>query len=111
MGFSKLIIVSRCGGFIDLVRRESGEQCGWLINGQTTPCFGMLETVDNLYTGIETWFDPNLIELSANMHLAYEMWKENPQEGLKTHGINAKKRAQEFSYENVGNIIRKLLDD
>lgn len=109
MGFGNPIMVSRCGGFIDLMGLE--ENCGWLIGGQTTPCFGMLETVDNLFTGEEIWFDPDLIELSESMQVAYDMWKHDPQGTLKTMGKNAKERAREFSYANVGKIINGLLND
>ena len=109
LGFGNPIIVSQCGGFIDLLGKGSGG--GWFVDGQTTPCFGMSETTNYLYTGEEVWFDPNLIRLSEHMGMAYQMWKRDPNGTLKAMGKNAKKRAQEFSYTNVGNIIRKLLDD
>lgn len=108
MGFENLIIASRCGGFIDLIGEEK-ESCGWLIEGQTTPCFGMLETVDNLFTGSEIWFDPDLIELSESMHMAYDRWQTNPQGAFKTLGENAKKRVQEFSYAKIGDQISQKL--
>lgn len=108
MGFGNPIMVSRCGGFIDLVGWEE-ENCGWLIEGQTTPCFGMLETVDNLYTGTEVWFDPDLVELSEFMQVAYDMWKHDPQGALKSLGKNGSTRAKNFSYAIVGEKINQML--
>ena len=108
MGFGNPIIVSRCGGFIDLIE-PAEEDCGWLVEGQTCPCFGMLETVDNLYTGEEIWFDPDLIELSECMQAAYDMWKYEPEGALKTLGKNGNKRAKDFSYATVGGKINQML--
>lgn len=108
MGFGNPIMVSRCGGFIDLMGQKE-ENCGWLIEGQTCPCFGMLEGVDNLFTGTEIWFDPDLIELSEFMQTAYDMWKHDPGGALKSLGKNGSIRAKDFSYEMIGEKINRML--
>lgn len=122
MGFGRPVILSNWGSYPELTYgqatrfwqandntfRYPGEiDCGWLIRGQLTPCFGQIDSFPDLYTGDESWFEPNLCHLIECMKDAYEEWNSGV---LLLKGEAAKKRARVFSYNKVGTIAKALLD-
>lgn len=122
MGFGNPVILSNWGAFPELTNSEAikywkpldhkfihsgGIDCGWLVRGQLTPCFGMVDSFPDLYTGDELWFDPDIEHLIECMRRAYLEWQNNT---LHIRGKAAKERASEFSYEKVGIIARELLN-
>lgn len=131
MGFGKPVILSNWGSFPELTYAQAksywngdrqtthlsdrltfnhpGEiDCGWLIRGQLTPCFGHVDSFPDLYTGDEFWFDPDMEHLIACMKQAYVEWQSGD---LDKRGSAAKKRAAEFSYDKVGLIAKRLLEE
>lgn len=121
MGFGKPVILSNWGAYPELVCKQacdcwepeahkfrwSGEiDCGWLIKGQLTPCFGAVESFPDLYTGQERWFDPDVSHLVECMRAGYKEWLDKE---LGIRGQAAKERATEFSYEKVGQLAKGLL--
>lgn len=121
LGFGRPVILSNWGSYPELTYgqatrfwqasdntfRYPGEiDCGWLIKGQLTPCFGQIDSFPDLYTGDESWFEPDVCHLIECMREAYEEWGDG---SLRIKGEAAKYRAREFSYNNVGQIARKLL--
>lgn len=121
MGFGNPVILSNWGAFPELTCAQASEywepktkkfrwpgeiDCGWLIKGQLTPCFGAVESFPDLYTGAELWFDPDIEQLITHMKRAYIEWQDGK---LQIRGEAAKKRAAEFSYIKVGQIARELL--
>ena len=124
MGFGNPVILSNWGSYPELMHRQSwpldkkeswicqdanpGEiDCGWLIDGQLTPCFGMTDSFPDLYTGDEQWFDPNICHLIECIQQAYDRWNNGE---LNIMGKAAMKHATNFSYENVGAIAKELLE-
>jgi len=122
MGFGNPVILSNWGAFPELTYpqaerywmpesqqfRHPGEiDCGWLVKGQLTPCFGHTESFPDLYTGSEMCFDPDIGHLVQCMQQAYSEWQDD---SLGKKGQAAKKRAMEFSYEKVGRIAQELLE-
>jgi len=81
--------------------------CGWLVNGFLTPCFGHTDSFGDIYTGSESWFEPNICHLSECMKQAYAEWEKGD---LSKRDKAAKKRVTEFNYDKVGRTARKLLD-
>lgn len=81
--------------------------CGWLVDGFLTPCFGATDSFPDLYTGKEFWFEPNIEQLINCMQRAYVKWQDKQ---LGVIGEAAKERAAEFSYDKVGQIARELLE-
>jgi glycosyltransferase involved in cell wall biosynthesis len=82
--------------------------CGWLVKGQLTYCFGQLNGFNDMYTGSEKWFDiclPSFVETLKRAYLEYG------NETLKERGLAAEKRIRAFSHENVGIILKGLLND
>jgi glycosyltransferase involved in cell wall biosynthesis len=121
MGFGKPVILSNWGSFPELTYAQANKywepeidqfkwpghiDCGWLIKGQLTPCFGMTESFPDLYTGDELWFEPDVSHLVTCMQDAYQEWVDG---NLDIRGKAAQKRAFEFSYNNVGKTAKELL--
>lgn len=122
MGFKNPVILSNWGSYPELTYAQAFEywkpeahkfkwpgeiDCGWLIKGQLTPCFGATDSFPDLYTGQEFWYDPDICHLIECMQQAYKEWQDKK---LYIRSQAAKKRALEFSYENVGKIARGLLE-
>lgn len=123
MGFGNPVILSNWGAFPELTYAQAstywksethqfkwpGEiDCGWLVKGQLTPCFGHVDSFPDLYTGDEFWFDPDIEHLIACMRQAYAEWQNDE---LNKRGSAAKRRAADFSYAKVGQIAQQLLSD
>lgn len=131
MGFGNPVILSNWGSFPELTYAQAksywngdrrtqhlsdrltfkhpGEiDCGWLIHGQLTPCFGQTDSFPDLYTGDEFWFDPNIEHLIVCMKQAYTEWQNGE---LNKRGLAAMKRAAQFSYNKIGVIAKKLLEE
>lgn len=120
LGFGKLLIVSKHGGFVDLASKYTYQTIdgnkhpvgvvsqGYcrFIEGQYTPCFGMLHHPDHLYSGKNLWFDPSVENLSAHMTTYYQMYLEN---NISKYREAARSRAFQFSRENVGQIAKNIL--
>lgn len=122
MGFGNPVILSNWGSFPELTYAQASEywepdsrkfkwsgeiNCGWLIKGQLTSCFGHTDSFPDLYTGKELWFDPNMEHMTICLKKAYSEWQDGT---LAKRGAAAKKRAAEFSYEKVGLIAKELLE-
>jgi len=121
MGFGNPVILSNWGSFPELMNEEAERfwmpqvqkfahpgkvDCGWLIEGQLTPCFGHVDSFPDLYTGDEYWFDPDIQHLVQCMRQAYIEWQN---ETLTYRGQAAKNRAIQFSYQKIGLTVQQLL--
>ena len=122
MGFGNPVILSNWGSFPELMCPQAKDywepntnkfrwpghvDCGWLVRGQLTPCFGHVDSFPDLYTGDELWFDPDMEHLIECMKEAYEEWIEG---SLISRQQAARSRAAIFSYSNVGKIAKELLE-
>lgn len=123
MGFGNPTILSNWGSYPELMDQHAGKfwqpkankfrpslgmnnDCGWLIDGQLTPCFGQVDSFPDLYTGDELWFDPNMEHMIYCMQEAYREWQNG---SLTKRGKSAALRAADFSYNKVGKIAKQLL--
>lgn len=102
LGFGRSPIVSNCTGFASYIDND----CGWLVNGQWDYCFGENETFPFLYTANEQWFEVSVPHLTQCMREAYE--NKQLKEQKAQNGIN---RINNFSYQTVGQNIKKILDE
>lgn len=123
MGFGKPVILSNWGSYPELTCDKASEywqqenkkftwpgeiDCGWLVKGQLTPCFGQTDSFPDLYTGDEFWFEPDIEHLIHCMKQAYTEWKTGE---LNERGLAARIRAAQFNYESVGSIAKKFLEE
>lgn len=122
MGFGNPVILSNWGSFPELTYGQAAKywepttrkfkwpgeiDCGWLVKGQLTPCFGNVESFPDLYTGDEFWFEPDLEHLINCMRSAYSEWQNGE---LEVRRLAAKKRASQFSYTKIGELASRLLE-
>ena len=100
MAMGKTPIVTACGGFLDYVNGD----CGWLVPGRREPVFGEKDTFQDLFTGYEHWTAIDVDKLRFAMREAYEddVLRRHKAEG----GID---RAFDFSYERVGELMKRFL--
>lgn len=118
MGFGNPVILSNWGSYPELTYEQAftnwtGEEfrfehidCGWLIDGQLTPCFGQVDSFPDLYTGSESWYDPDICHMIKCMQEAYREWQNG---SLAKRGEVSARRAADFSYDKVGKIAKQLL--
>lgn len=121
LAFGRPVILSNWGSFPELTYcqaskyweqetrqfKHPGEiDCGWLVKGQLTFCFGNVDSFPDLYTGSESWYEPDICHLGECMKQAYSEWCNKT---LHIRGQAAHQRAKEFSYEKVGKIAKELL--
>lgn len=76
---------------------------GTLINGVQSVCEHSDSAFPNIFTGRELWFTPDEQEIKSAMRFYYD----NRGNTDKTKGLEC---AEKFSYENVGNIIKEILN-
>lgn len=121
MCFGNPVILSNWGSYPELMYKQSGSywessknefkwpgdvECGWLIKGQLTSCFGMIDSFPDLYTGSEMWYDPDICHLMECMKNAYNEWQDGK---INIRGKSAHNRGLDFSHKNVGTIAKELL--
>jgi glycogen synthase len=102
MCYGKTPICCNEGGpkeFID----SNNKDCGTLVNGTMTICNHSDPAFPNIFTGLEHWFTPSEKEIKKAMRYYYE----NKDKIDRSAGI---KYAEKFSYENVGTIIKDLIN-
>ena len=100
MCFGKTPICGNEGGPREFIKDKNA---GALISGVNGICEHADPAFPNIFTGRESWFVPDEEQVKAAMRFYYE----NKDIIDRTKGI---KDAEEFSYDNVGNLIRGLLD-
>ncbi|SVE10740.1 uncharacterized protein METZ01_LOCUS463594, partial [marine metagenome] len=92
MALGKTPICTSTGGPKDYLK-----DCGWLVQSNKTPCFGVLDSFKEMYVGNEEWDQIDLNELRKAMRSAYA--DQETRNKKARAGIN---RAYEYSYRTVG---------
>jgi len=100
MCFGKTPICSNEGGPKEFIKNRDS---GTLISGIRGVCEHSDAAFQNIFTGRESWFIPDEDEIKAAMRFYYE----NRESIDRSRGLAD---AQEFSYQNVGNLIKELLN-
>ena len=100
MGFGKTPICTNIGGMSDFIGNA-----GFLVEGAMEPVYDMLETFSNLFTGNEDWCSVSVQGLRECMRHVYEN-----QDALKNMKRKGLEQAYEYSHENIGSLIKELLD-
>lgn len=102
LGFGKAVIANKVGGLVDFI----DDSCGWLVDNREEPYFAQTDNLPNLYTANETCKAIDILGLRKAMREVFENHKLRKEKGEK-----AMDRIYNFSYEKVGNIMRKHLED
>ncbi len=105
MGFGKTPIVSRCTGYLDYIPCDE-----LLVDVQDDIVFGANDSLNDLYTGRETWYHADLIQLRKKMRGLYELSRTNDIK-YKELVSKCRERVFDFTYEKVGEIMKKSLNE
>jgi glycosyltransferase involved in cell wall biosynthesis len=100
MCFGKTPICSNEGGPKEFIKDKN---TGTLISGIYSVCEHSDSAFPNIFTGRESWFVPDEEEIKSAMRFYYE----NKDSIDRNKGLE---NAKQFSYENVGNLIKELLN-
>jgi len=101
MALGKGVIAGNTGGFRQYLDYENSI----VVGGTTVPCFGMMDTLPDIYTANENWFLINQLDLQNNMRAVYDN-----RSILSPLGRNGIARAYDFSYESIGNLMKEKLE-
>ena len=107
MAFGNTPICSDFGGPRDFIdKNESGT--GQLIKGTYTTCQCSDSAFPDMFTGREYWFNPCDMGIRKAMRLYYDRRDRDQKRHNKVAGLT---RAKNFSYENIGNLMKDLLNE
>lgn len=109
MAHGNLLISSRHGGMQEYVHENNAINFG----GQLSPVFDMRHPDPHLYTGLEKWFEPNIVEMGIKMRQVFEAIKNPSPETLKALGAikdAAKETTKRFDFRNIGPQFLKAIE-
>lgn len=82
---------------------------GWDVPSYKVPCFGAVESMTGLDTAMSTWREIDVLELCKTMRTAYDTLSDPNRSDERK--VAASLQAQKFGYDEVGQIIRGVLND
>jgi glycosyltransferase involved in cell wall biosynthesis len=103
MAFGKTPICTKEGGPRDFISMFKTFNCGYLVDCQQSVCVHHDPAFPDIFTGRETWAQPNELQIKNAMRYYYEKREEvDRKAGLEM--------AENYSYEAVGNTIKEYLN-
>jgi len=105
MGFGNIPIVTENTGMEDFVKNNVN---GYTIPGHEIPVLCAQRPLPYIYTGNETWMDPDIESLICAMRGAYQAKKNNSVHYLKMVQ-EGKKTVNYYSFENTGKRLNDIL--
>ena len=108
MAFGNTPICSNFGGPRDFITPDA--KTGKLINGIYQSCKSSDAAFPDIFTAKEHWITPCEMSIKRQLRKYYEEWKNNPVSyKVKTRQAGLA-RADEFSYEKIGNKMKETLN-
>ena len=108
MAFGNTPICSNFGGPRDFITPD--DKTGKLINGIYQSCKSSDAAFPDIFTAKEHWITPCEMSIKRQLRKYYEEWKNNPVSyKVKTRQAGLA-RADEFSYEKIGNKMKETLN-
>ena len=104
MGFGNTPICTNVGGMADFI-----QDGGILVDGASEPVFGMTDTFQDICTGREDWVSVNIRLLQSAMRNTFTLQKSNKIAYDQKRDL-CRKDSYNYSYKNIGNIIKERLD-
>ena len=101
MAMGKTPICCDNGGPKDFLKNGGGI----LTSCRKEPCFGVLDSFDDLYTANENWYSVNISEMRKNMREMFE--NSEKRDKISSTGIA---EAYNYSYMNIGSLMKKTLE-
>lgn len=81
---------------------------GISVESKKVPCFGGISSLNNLYTANTYWMDIDIDKLGKEMRLMFLNSSTNKYKQMSQDCINLSKS---YSFEGIGNKIKKVLND
>jgi len=105
MCWGNIPILSSTGGHITITQSNND----YLVSGTETPCFGVVDGFNDLYTGKEFWFEADLKDAINKMKSFYKHWHNN----ILFSNIreNVRKIGLTFDYNYVGGLIKRAIEE
>jgi glycosyltransferase involved in cell wall biosynthesis len=101
MAMGKTPVLSATGGHLDYC----DDEVGWLVKTHPAPCFGMNNSVEDLYCGDEDWDEVLCGDLCKAMREAFS------DEGLRSRkAARGLTQALRYSLENVGQTFKGVIE-
>lgn len=97
----KLVIAPGYGGFTEYLNEKNS----YVVNGVEDYSFGALDTLPDLYTSNEMWFNPSVKSMRECMRSAFSKRDLN-----KRKLEQARKDVRKLSFESVGLVYKKVLE-
>jgi len=110
MAFGNTPICSNFGGpkeFID----KSDWKTGNLIDGSFAVCKCSDAAFPDIFTGREYWFQPCEMKTRKQMRQYFESWGKNPIMYKNRNQTAGLKRAGKYSYENIGKLMKDIINE
>ena len=101
MAMGKTPICTNTGGPRDFMKNG-----GYLVDSTPEPCFGMIETFEELYSGKEKWDNPSVEGMRKHMRSAFSNKKEREEKSMC--GIE---NSYKYCYSEVGSMMKKALNN
>ena len=110
MAFGNTPICSNYGGpkeFID----KSDWKTGYLVDGSFSVCKYSDAAFRDIFTGREYWFQPCEMSTRKQMRQYFESWIKNPIMYKNRNQAAGLKRAEMFSYQNIGKLMKDIINE
>lgn len=101
MAMGKTPICCDNGGPKDFLKNGGGILTGC----RKEPCFGVLDSFDDLYTSNENWYSIDINEMKKNMREIFE--NSEKREKISSLGVAA---AYNYSYMDIGTLMKKTIE-
>jgi glycosyltransferase involved in cell wall biosynthesis len=105
MAFGKTPICSDFGGPKEFIDKDDN-LTGSLVNGSYAVCQCSDSAFPDMFTGREYWFSPCDMQIRKAMRFYYDN-----QDKARDKKISGLSRAKRFSYENIGNLMKGLINE
>ncbi len=102
LGYGNTPIVTNKTGMTDYINKYNG----WIVKSRIEPVYTTQPPLQDIYTTKENWVNIDIVDLMKCMRKTYELSEYTSQLNQK-----GKQDIQQFSYENIGKNIQKVLND
>tara|TARA_Y100001963_G_C6764605_1_gene441505 strand:- start:673 stop:1806 length:1134 start_codon:yes stop_codon:yes gene_type:complete len=108
MAFGNTPICSNFGGPPEFITEDMST--GRLIDGVYASCKCSDSAFPDMFTAKEFWFVPCEHQIRKQMRFYYSRYKEDPIRHKKESAMAGLQSAERFSYENIGQLMKEIIN-
>lgn len=90
-------------------QKELAYKIGWPVWGQETPCINISEKNNELNTGQDFWFDPDLKQFSKQLQIAFQKWQNRKKSMHDADHVMCHTKAVRHNYAKMGLLMKQKL--